>query len=199
MKKITFLAIALVTLSITAFSCKDEGENDIISNDLKKEADIDLSDFKGESMKKHGINALMMLPDETSNTGASVVPTFTRQEEHLWLVEMGPRFEMIIEDMGSETTVVERMKKELIDLGIYDIEFMIDEPDLLMYKRSIKYSDDSDLEVKKTYTYHCFGTKIIDGITYLIRSGKPDIGFHKLIVQDMIKTIRSFQALDQPS
>jgi hypothetical protein len=199
MKKITFLVLALVTLSVTTYSCKDEGENDVISNDPQKEIDVDLSDFKGESLKKHGINALMMLPDETSNTGASVVPTFTRQEDHLWLIEMGPRFEMVIEDLGSETTAVERMKNELIDLGIYDIEFLVDEPDLIMYKRSIKYSDDSKLEVKKTSTYHCFGTKTIDGINYLIMSGKPDTGFHKLIVKDMVKTIRSFQALDQPA
>lgn len=199
MKKITFLVLALVTLSVTTYSCKDEGENDVISNDPQKEVDVDLSDFKGESLKKHGINALIMLPDETSNTGASVVPTFTRQEDHLWLVEMGPRFEMIIEDLGSETTAVDRMKNELIDLGIYDIEFLVDEPDLIMYKRSIKYSDDSKLEVKKTSTYHCFGTKTIDGINYLIMSGKADTGFHKLIVKDMVKTIRSFQALDQAS
>jgi hypothetical protein len=193
--------LALVTLSVTTFSCKEEerGTELIATDNQVADEGLDLSDFKGESLKKFGLNALMMLPDETSNTGASVVPSFTRPEDHLWLVEMGPRFEMIIEDLGSETTATDRIKNELIGLGLYDIEFIIDESDLIMYKRSIKYTDSSNLEVKKTSTYHCFGTKTIDGINYLIMSGNPDVGFPKLIIEDMVKTIRSFQPLNKPA
>lgn len=198
MKKVFFFVFALALTSGFLSSCTEEGE---VTLDGKSDqvVDTDYTDFKGESLKKHGINAMIMLPDELSNTGASVVPTFDRVEDYLWNIEMGPRFEMSIEDLGSEKDPISRIKADLENVGVFKIEYLVDEPNLIMYSRTVKYEDNSDLEVKKTISYHCAGYKTIDGITYLIKSGKEGEGFPKLIIEDMVKTIRSFEKLDQES
>lgn len=198
MKKVFFFVFAIAFIGLSLSSCKEDGE---VALEGKSDTvvDTDYTDFKGESLKKHGINAMIMLPDELSNTGASVVPTFDRVEDYLWNIEMGPRFEMSIEDLGTEENPIARIKSDLENVGIFKIEYLVDEADLIMYSRTVKYEDNSDLEVKKTITYHCAGSKKIDGITYLIKSGKEGVGFPKLIIEDMVKTIRSFEKLDTES
>jgi hypothetical protein len=44
-------------------------------------------------------------------------------------------------------------------------------------------------------SYHVFGQKVIDGITYELRS--RDEGYEKVIIQLMAKTIKSFKPIKE--
>ena len=137
------------------------------------------------SLKEYGLNMAIMLPEVASSTGASIEPQVEHEDgDYLWHVLIGTRFHLVIEDFGKEKNKVADEKKRLADLNdIFVIEYLVDEPNLIMYKRTLH----EDQGGKKTY--HCYGETVIDGYTYVLRSQQD--GSLKPIVEDMVKTIRS--------
>jgi hypothetical protein len=91
-------------------------------------------------------------------------------------------------------------KKELKEQHkFFQIKYLIDEPQLLLYERKLIVKGDKNASPKVGFdhiTYHVYGEKIIDGITYELRS--KDAGFsadQKHIAEMMAKTIKSFNKL----
>jgi hypothetical protein len=75
-------------------------------------------------------------------------------------------------------------KKRLADLSnIFTFEFLVDEPKLIMYRRSLHEGQGG-----KT-TFHCYGEVEVEGYNYVLRSAEE--GSLKPIIEDMVKTIRS--------
>lgn len=159
--------------------------------------DEDYYEFKGISLKGHGIPALIMLPDETANIGASTKPEVLHKEgDFIWDINVGPNFNVHIEDYGDYTDMVEYKKKELKDQNMFKITYLIDEKDLILYERKLvvkgskKASPTVGVEHK---SYHVYGQKIINGITYELRS--RDEGYEKMIIELMAKSIKSFKPI----
>ena len=159
--------------------------------------DEDYYEFKGISLKEYGIPALIMLPDETANIGASTKPEILHKEgDFIWDIHVGPNFNVHIEDYGDYTDMVKYKKKELKDQNMFKITYLIDENDLILYERKLvvkgskKASPTVGVEHK---SYHVYGEKIINNITYELRS--RDEGYEKMIIELMAKSIKSFKPI----
>jgi hypothetical protein len=191
------LGITWVLITMILFSCDVDSANRPEQLDMDID-NIDYSEFEGKSLKDFGIAALIMLPDQTSNIGAAVEPDIIHNEgDFKWDILIGPNFTMRIEDFGKERNMVQNEKERLARIKFYTVEYLIDQPDLIMYKRTLNYSEkvtkDSESVGAEHITYHCYGEKEIAGINYVLRS--PDEGFHRPIIETMVKTIRSFEQL----
>ncbi len=194
--RLLFIPLATVICLALFSSC---GEN--VKNDMQNNSGIVLNDdyyeFQGFSLKKYDIPAMIMLPDETANIGASTKPEITHAEDDFkWELEVGSNFHMLIDDWGDYTDMVETRKKELKDLDFYKIKYIIDEKDFILYeqelmpKGSAKASNTVGVPHK---SYHVYGEKVIDGITYVFRS--LDEGSEKIIIELMAKSIKSVKPL----
>ena len=88
-------------------------------------------------------------------------------------------------------------KQYLRTKEVFDIKYLIDDKDLIVYERKLivkgskKASPTVGVEHK---SYHVYGQKIIDGITYELRS--RDEGYEaKNIIELMAKSIKSFKPI----
>jgi hypothetical protein len=92
--------------------------------------------------------------------------------------------------------MVSSEKKRLAGLNFYKIKYLVDEKDFILYERELKVDGkkgaSSSVGVEHK-TYHVYGQKVIDGITYVFRS--RDDGFEKIIIDLMAKSIKSVKPL----
>lgn len=170
-------------LTFTACGGGEGGESD--GTNGEETTDLDFADMNEITLKDHGLNMSLMLPEVASSTGASIEPQIVHDDgDYLWDVQIGSHFHLVVEDFGKEKDKVADEKKRLTDLSnIFVIEFLIDDPELIMYKRSLHEGQGGKP------TYHCYGQKVIDGYTYVLRSEEE--GGMKPIIDDMVKTIQS--------
>ncbi|MNK05472.1 hypothetical protein D3C87_233550 [compost metagenome] len=189
MKKFSIFLL-LIVVSLVAVRCgESEGGEEL--------TDEELYEFQGFSMKPYDIPIMIMLPDETANIGASTQPEVIHVEDDFkWELMVGPNFHMVIDDWGSDREMVSSEKKRLAGLSFYKIKYLVDEPDFILYERELKVDGkkgaSSSVGVKHT-TYHVYGQKVIDDITYVFRS--RDDGFEKIIIDLMAKSIKSVKPL----
>ena len=180
MKRIVVLGSIVLLLG----ACGGGGETTTEENPVDT-TNVDFSDMNEMSLKSEGLNMQIMLPNVASTTGASIEPSIEHDEgDYLWHVKIGNQFHLIVEDFGKEKSKVAEEKKRLAGLGkIFVIEYLLDEPKLIMYKRELHEGQGGKA------TYHCYGETEIDGYTYVLRSQED--GNYKPIIDDMVKTIRS--------
>lgn len=192
-QSLTFLFIASF-LVVLVFSCDNSKNGEF--NETKLDLNEDYYEFKGISLKEYGIPGMIMLPDETANIGASTKPEIIHNTgDFQWDINVGPNFNLHIEDFGDYTDMVEYKKKELKNQTMFKINYLIDEKDLILYERNLivkgskKASPTVGVEHK---SYHVYGQKIINGVTYELRS--RDEGYEKNIIKLMGKSIKSFKS-----
>ncbi len=165
-----------------------------------KADELDLSDnydtFQSFDLRPFDIKGSIMLPDETANIGASTKPEVTHEEDGFkWDIEVGPNFNIHIEDWGANRGLVADKKSQLEDLDIYEIKYLLDEPDFIVYETKLKVNGVKNASKSvgvPHVTYHVFAERVIDGITYELRS--RDEGYERVIIELMAKTIRSVKS-----
>lgn len=185
-----FLVFLLVTV---VFSSCNTDPKDLL------EGEQDLSEeyyeFQGFDLSKYDIPATIMLPDETANIGASTKPEVEHTEDNFyWDINVGANFQMHIEDYGDNKNLVAEHKKTLKDRDMFEINYIIDEDDLVMYERKliVKGQKNAPKTVGIEHkSFHVYGQKMVNGITYELRS--RDEGYEKMIIELMTKSIRSFE------
>lgn len=191
MKKWSYLFL-LFAVPMFFVGCGEEGAAEELT-------DEELYEFQGFSMEPYEIPVMIMLPDETANIGASTKPEIIHVEDDFkWELMVGPNFHMIIDDWGSDRTMVATEKKKLAGLNFYKIKYLIDEPDLIMYERELKVDGQKGASTSvgvEHKTYHVFGQKVVNDITYVFRS--RDDGFERMIIDLMVKSIKSVKPLDK--
>ena len=160
----------------------------------------DYTEFQLITLDKHELNAQIMIPDASANIGASTKPEIEHNDSFLWKITAGTKFELHIEDFGDYKDRMVNKKKELSEQNkFFQIKYLIDEPQLILYERKLIVKGDKNAspEVGVDHTtYHVYGEKILDGITYELRS--RDQGFtanQKNIAEMMAKAIKSFNQL----
>jgi hypothetical protein len=187
MKKWHLYLLLLIALPLVRCG---EGKND-------QPEDEELYEFQGFSMKPYDIPVMIMLPDETANIGASTKPEVIHEEGGFqWQLSVGPNFQMIIDDWGSYTTQVAEEKKKLATFPFYNIKYIIDEPDLIMYEKVLKVDGKKGVSNRigvEHKTYHVYGQKVINKINYVFQS-RPE-GYERVIIDLMVKSIRSVKPL----
>lgn len=183
------LSVALITLS-----CGESKEGEKNGNGIN--LDEDYYTFKGINLKNNGINAMIMLPDETANIGASTKPEVIHSDgDFKWDIIVGPNFNLHIEDYGDYTDLVQNQKKILKENDVFVINYLIDEKDMILYEQKlvVKGSNKAAQSVGVEHkSYHVYGQKTIDGVTYELRS--RDEGYEKVIIELMGKSIKSFKS-----
>lgn len=185
MKK--FFLLSLLFASLSMVSCGGEQDGEVDGPDSTT-TELTFEDMNEISLKEHGLNMCLMLPQVASSTGASIDPQVEHDEgDYLWDIKIGSRFHLIIEDFGKEKEKVANEKERLKDLEkIFSIEYITDEPKLLMYKRTLHEGQGGKP------SYHCYGEVVVDGYTYILRSQED--GSLRPIIEDMEKTIQSAKA-----
>ena len=158
-----------------------------VNDDYYEFQDFILSDFE--------IPAVISLPDETANIGASTKPEVDHIDTDIkWTINVGQNFQLLIEDYADLTDLIEVEKKSMKEKDFYKINYIIDEPDLILYERvlDVKGMDNASPTVGVEHrSFHVYGQKEIDGITYELRS-RPE-GYEKVIIELMAKSIKSFK------
>ena len=185
-----FLSLTIIGVLLASCGGDNTGENENNENiDVENIQNIGLEDMNEFTLVKYGLNLSIMLPEVASSTGASIEPTVKHDEgDYLWFLDIGNHFHLVIEDYGKEKNKVADEKKRLEGLSkIFMIDYTIDEPGLIMYKRELQ----EDQGGKKSY--HCYGETIVDGYTIILRSS--DDGSHKPVINDMVTTIKSAKEL----
>lgn len=160
--------------------------------------DDDYYEFQDFSLKEHGLDAYIKLPDETANIGASTKPEVAHPEDHLWSISIGRNFQLLIEDYGDITNLVEEEKKRLADLEFFKVTYIVDDKDLILYERTLvvdgkkKASPTVGVEHR---TFHVYGHKEINGVNYELKSREE--GYEKNIIELVGKSIRSLRPIEE--
>ena len=161
--------------------------------------DDDYYEFRSFNLDEFEIPAMISLPDETANIGASTKPEVEHIESDIkWAIRVGPNFELLIEDYADFTDLIEVKKKELTEQSFFNVKYIIDEKDMILYERTlvVKGSEKAASTVGIEHkSYHVYGQKVVNGITYELQS-RAD-GYEKHIIQLMAKSIKSFKSLKE--
>lgn len=183
-----FLKSSLIIFSILFLAaCGGEEKSDSEGNETKDET-VDTEGMSDLPLSEHGLNLVIKTPPISSSTG-SILPSVHHEEGSLdWTVKIGDKFEMIIEEWSPEHDPNQKVaeEKKYVENSVFEIEFLTDEDDLIMYKRTLPEGQGG-----KT-SYHVYSAQKIDGITYVFKSGLD--GGLKPIIEDMVKTIKTVQS-----
>ncbi len=194
-KNTGFAAIILGMLLFAACGGNgaDPNSEDIVIDD-------DYYEFQDFIMADYEIPGVLSLPDETANIGASTRPEVIHNESFTWEINVGPKFQLHIEDFGILDELVKEKKKELADQKFFKINYLIDEPDLIVYERTLVVSGSKKASPKvgvEHKSYHVYGQKTINKIIYSLSSAEE--GCDKDIVELMAKSIKSFKPFKRAS
>lgn len=191
--KFKFSTFVLSIMALLFLGACNTDPKDLVDGDQ-----VDLEEyyeFQGFDLSAYDIPAIIMLPDETANIGASTRPEVLHTEDNFyWDINVGPNFQLHIEDFGDNKDLVATHKKELKQKEMFEIVYLIDEPDLVLYERKLIVKGDK--KAPKTVgvehkSYHVYGQKTINGINYELRSREE--GYEKVIIELMAKTVRSIE------
>jgi len=188
------LIVAGIAGSMFMFQSCTDSEEDKVKND-EIQLDDDYYEFQVFDMAEHGIPAYISLPDETANIGASTKPDVQHIDDDIyWQISVGPNFTLNIEDYASIKDLVKVEKKELAAKKFFNVKYLVDDPDLIIYERTlvVKGTDKASPTVGVEHrSYHVYGQKTIDGVNYSLESKEE--GYEKNIIELMAKSIRSFK------
>jgi hypothetical protein len=189
-----FILIVAITTLLILNTCAVDTEVDVIEGDAYDE----YYEFQDFNLEGYDIPAVISLPDETANIGASTKPHVNHiQGDIKWELKIGSNFQMIIEDYGFINDLVKVKKKELAEQSFFKMKYLIDEPDLILYERTllVKGTDKASPNVGVEHrSYHVYGSKVIKGITYEIHSRED--GYEKVIIELMAKSIKSLRPVE---
>lgn len=195
MAKSYFIKITgLAAIIFGMFALTNCGGDDPATDPKDIVVDDDYYEFQDFIMTEYDIPAVISLPDETANIGASTRPEVKHEESFKWEINAGQKFQLLIEDFGILDELVKEKKKDLADQKFFKIKYLIDEPDLIVYERTLvvagsKYAaPEVGIEHK---SYHVYGQKTINKIIYGLSSAEE--GCDKPIVELMAKSIKSFK------
>ena len=186
--------ILYVVLYLMLNSCNNDQSTQMLEN--QKMID-DYYQFQELSLENHDIPAYISLPDETANIGASTKPIINHIKDDIkWSIKIGENFELLIEDYGYIDDLVEVKKKELSEQTFFQVNYLIDEPNLILYERTLlvkgidKASPNVGVEHK---SFHIYASKVINEITYEFKSRED--GNEKIIVELIAKAVKSINSI----
>ena len=190
--KFKFFIYSLLISCLTITSCST-------SSDTNENQQIDeaLLDFNAFSLKEFDIPATILLPDETSNIGASTKVEVEHTEgDFKWDLKVGPNFELIINDWGSDKDILKAELKKLKDFESFDINFLKKTDNTLIYALTLKVDGKKNASKKvgiEHKTYHLFMLKQINNIIYVFET--RDAGTTKEIVELQEKCVNSLKTI----
>jgi predicted MPP superfamily phosphohydrolase len=101
-----------------------------------------------------------------------------------------------MEDFGNNKNLVEAKKKELNNKDWFEINYLVNEKNIIVYEKKLKVKGINNASSKvgvEHVSYHVYAEQIIDGISYELRNS--DDGNDKEMVRWIAKSIKSFKPL----
>jgi hypothetical protein len=185
-------------LGVFLLACKEGGDSGL-PEIIYEDADEGLDDFEAFSLAPYGINALIYLPDASSDIGAATDPKVQFEPDgYRWELFVGQNFHMRIDDFGDDEMIAFH-KDELQEFSnMYDVEFLEEHEDFLYYRKTLKVKGKQNAQGNvglDHVSYHCYGQHTIDGINYVFRTN--DLGHAKPITEYMAKSIKSVREIER--
>ncbi len=177
----------LIFLLLLISSCGSKQQKD----SSQKSKNLDYYQYFSFDLSKYDIPATIMLPDETVGIGTSFIPEVKHNEaDFLWEINIGPSFVFLIEDYGEVKNLVNQQKSKLMDSknSIYTINFLVDEPELIIYERKVKNAGNTS-----TSTFHAYAQKNINGVYYEYKT--TESGYTKKVIDCFEKSFRSIKEI----
>lgn len=188
------ITLFLYLFTCLFFSCSEQNEE---KQKAQTFIDADYYEYKGLNFQKYMIHAMMMIPDETADIGSSTESEITHVDNDFrWDLRIGEKFIIHIEDFGNSKNLVAPKKKELKEKDWFEIKYLVDDKDLIVYQKILKVKGVNNASPKvgvDHISYHVYAEKVIDGITYELRNS--DEGNDKELTRWIAKSIKSFKAL----
>ncbi len=189
----SILALSLIGCMFWMAGCEEDPVTEdpsgiVVDDDYYEFQDFILSDFD--------MPAVISLPDETANIGASTRPEVIHSESFKWEINVGTKFKLLLEDFGSIEGLVKEEKARLADQKkFFKVRYLMDEEDMILYERTLIVSGTENASSSvgvEHKTYHVYGQKKIGKVIYGLQS--PQDGCEKIIIEFMAKSIKSFKA-----
>ncbi len=186
MKKLLLLCIPAAVL-LTTCGGDESGDSEEKENG-SEETTIDYSDMETLDLSEHQLPAKIKIPQITGEEGAVMpIEVIHEEDDFIWEIrigEEGEKFRLVIEDMAAMEGDVIADHKRIIEGTIYDVEYIIDESYLIMYKQMIEGEASVDPR------FGVCGVVEIDGYPFKLYSS-DQTDFRKPQVEDMMRSIRS--------
>jgi hypothetical protein len=171
-----FFIAGLATLMA---ACGGNAEKQSKAKDnTENSTEADYSKMQLLSLSEYNIPAEIYIPDESKGQ-ALINESPTGGVE----IKVGDRFGIEIVPFGLSK---EAIKEELDNDLVYSIEYLEEDDQSILYKKSIK---DSDIEAE----FHIFLENEINGEIYEVKSIN-EMEFKESAAKEMLKSARSFQA-----
>jgi len=191
MKKL--LSLPLIALALMFNSCgggeAKEGNGGDSTEVDNSNGEVDLTGMMEHDLTSAGLKATLMVPEETGPSGAPFpVVDSVIIDGISWQVSVGGKYNIIVEegDPAQKGKYVANEKKRLTETGIWDLKYIVDKPDLIMYEANLKGGAGS-----KPF-YHVFGVAKIEGKDFTIKSNEAG-EFNKGQAEKMMRTIQALQ------
>lgn len=194
MKKIVY---TLLVPSILLTSCGGEAiekpAQPTQENITNEEEEIDYSDMTLIDMSEWELPAKMMLP-LISGSDEAAKPEVEHNEDVTWKVRIGDKFDIVIEDWGTEEMTIARLKEEnLQNSELFTYEIVNEDEDEILFKKGLTSEQTENAEDHKVYgsTYFYFIRKVGDTY-YTIESNRLG-DFSTSRAKAMLRSAKSLQ------
>jgi hypothetical protein len=188
------LLLFLVTSFFILASCHNATEE---KSQESTYFDNDYYEYKGVHLQQYALPAMIMVPDETADIGSSTEVEINHVENDFrWDLKIGEKFLIHMEDFGNNKNLVEAKKKELNNKDWFEINYIVNEKNIIVYEKKLKVKGINNASSKvgvEHVSYHVYAEQIIDGISYELRNS--DDGNDKEMVRWIAKSIKSFKPL----
>ena len=189
MKSVSLIIHSMRTLYVfflmlfIMISCADEP----VTN-TKSQAVIDYYQFDEHYLDLYGIDASIMIPNETAGIGASFETKIIYDDGHFkWKISAGRNFNLFIEDYGDYQYRIPEFLRKLDTQDIFKTKIIQQKEDYIIYKRELNISS------KNLLTYHLYGVKYINGVYYEIKNAEE--GDSKKVIDFILKSFLSFKPI----
>jgi hypothetical protein len=165
-------------------SCSEE---QMASSDAK--SGIDYYQFDEHLLDLYGINASIMIPNETAGIGASFESEIIHNDgDFKWQITAGRNFNIFIEDYGDYQYRMPEFIRKLEAQDIFKTQIIEQKEDYVIFKRELNLSS------KAFSTYHLYGVKYINGVYYEIRNDEK--GDSRKVIDFILKSFLSFKSIN---
>ena len=165
-------------------SCTDES----VPNTSPQKV-IDYYQFNEHNLDLFGIDATIMIPNETAGIGASFETEIIHNDgDFKWNISAGRNFNVFIEDYGDYQYRMPEFLRKLDVQDIFKTKIIQQEENYVIYKRELNLSS------KTISTYHLYGVKYINGVYYEMKNNEE--GDSKKVIDFILKSFLSFRPIN---
>ncbi len=190
MKSVSLINHSMRTLQMCFFmisimtSCSEEP---ILSSGVQP--GIDYYQFDEHLLDLYGIDASIMIPNETAGIGASFESEIIHNDgDFKWQITAGRNFNIFIEDYGDYQYRMPEFIRKLEAQDIFKTQIIEQKEDYVIFKRELNLSS------KTISTFHLYGVKYINGVYYEIRNDEK--GDPKKVIDFILKSFLSFKSIN---